>query len=206
MSLGSTVEDTELQNFLRHLILPEKLRVPMKNSKQKVIVLSGPTGVGKTKLSLLIAKVLGGEIISCDSMQVYRGMDIGTAKVSREDREHVPHHLIDIRDIHEGFNVTDFYREAHLAIQSILARGAVPIVVGGTGFYIHALLYGPPNGPASDFLLRHNLEMEIEEKGPSALYERLKMLDPEYAATITRNDRHKIVRALEIMSLSDKKV
>ena len=206
MYAGATLEDKELQLFLSHFTLPEKHKPPSGVKKPKVIVLAGPTAVGKTKLSLLMAQVMGGEIVSADSMQVYRGMDIGTAKASVTDREMVPHYLIDIREISEKFNVVDFYLEAHKAIQQVLHRGAVPIVVGGTGFYIHALIYGPPNGPPSISDVRIKLENEMEEKGAEVLYERLKKLDPDYAQTITAKDRQKIIRGLEIISVTDKKV
>ena len=169
---------------------------------RKVIVLSGPTGVGKTNLSLALAERLGGEIISADSMQVYRGMDIGTAKISPAEKKRVPHHLIDICDITQPFNVVDFYECAKEAINDILSRKKVPIVVGGTGFYIHALLYGPPNGPPSDSHIRATLEQEAEKFGIELLYERLENIDPVYAHTITKSDEHKIVRALEIIQIS----
>ena len=186
--------------------LPQKEKIPLKEKRPKVIVISGPTAVGKTKLSLFIAEVLGGEIVSADSMQIYKGMDIGTAKASIAERSLIPHHLIDIREISDKFNVVDFYFEAHKAIQKVIASGAVPIVVGGTGFYIRALIYGPPSGPPSIVSVREKLEAEMEEKGAEALYERLKKIDPEYAETITVKDKQKIIRALEIISLTDRKV
>jgi tRNA dimethylallyltransferase len=173
---------------------------------RRVIILAGPTGIGKTDLSLALAKKLGGEIVSCDSMQVYRGMDIGTAKVSFEERQVVPHHLIDICNVDESFNVFDYFNEAKIAINSILARGKVPILVGGTGFYIHALMYGPPQGPQADPELRKLFEREKEQNGISSLYERLSLLDPEYAKTISHTDVQKIIRGLEIIELSGKKV
>ena len=157
-------------------------------------------------MAITLAKILGGEIISADSMQVYRGMDIGTAKVTRQERMEVAHHLIDIREIYESFNIVDFYFEARTAIQQILQRGNVPIVVGGSGFYLHALLYGPPSGPPSLPELRQYLEEEIEALGSEALYLRVQQMDPEYAKTITKNDKQKIVRALEIMTMTKKKV
>lgn len=181
-------------------------KISVSHPKKKLIVLAGPTGVGKTKISLKIAQVLGGEIISADSMQVYRGMDIGTAKVKPEERGSIRHHLIDSRDLDETYNVVEFFNESQQALREIYARDHVPLVVGGTGFYIQALMYGPPQGPASVPHIRHQLQKEMDEKGAVALFERLKTLDPEYAKTITFRDRHKIIRALEIMSLSDQKV
>lgn len=201
-----TFEERELQQIFSQFGLPLKEKVPPGLKKKKVIVIAGPTCVGKTKHSLAIADALGGEIISADSMQVYRGMDIGTAKVKQEDQRRIPHHLIDIRSIHERFNVVDFYHEANKAIRNILLREKVPIVVGGTGFYMHALIYGPPQGPPSVPEVRDQLEKDLQEQGTEVLFERLRVLDPEYAATITAADRHKIIRALEIISLTNKKV
>jgi len=201
-----TTEEQELQKLLAQIPLPQKQRSPQASKKKKVIVLSGPTAVGKTRISLIIAKAMGGEIISADSMQVYRGMDIGTAKIKDEEKNGIPHHLIDIRNLNERFNVMDFYNEAHKVIRDILLRGKVPIVVGGTGFYIHALIFGPPQGPPSVPEVRSRLEDEMEKEGAEFLYERLKEADPEYAKTITGADRHKIIRALEIISLTNKKV
>jgi tRNA dimethylallyltransferase len=203
---GATAESKELQIITTDFTLPERKKVPPAEKKPKVIVISGPTAVGKTKLSLLIAHAIGGEIVSADSMQIYRGMDIGTAKITLNDRESIPHYLIDIRDISEKFSVVDFYFEAHKAIQEILSKGAVPIIVGGTGFYIRALIYGPPSGPPSIAHVRDKLESEMLEKGAIPMYEKLKKVDPDYAQTITPNDKQKIIRALEIISLTDRKV
>lgn len=174
--------------------------------KKRIIVISGPTCCGKSALAMQLAQAMDGEIVSADSMQVYRGMDIGTAKPSKEEMLLVPHHLIDIRDVSENFNVVDFYYEARQACRSILERGNVPLVVGGSGFYLHAFLYGPPSGPPSVPELRETLEDEMEKLGPEVLFERLMQLDPQYAKTITKNDKQKIVRALEIISLTNKKV
>jgi tRNA dimethylallyltransferase len=173
---------------------------------RRVIVIAGPTGVGKTELSLRLAQMIGGEIVSADSMQVYRGMDIGTAKVSLAERQKIPHHLIDIREVSEGFNAYDFSKEAKVAIDGILGRDRTPIVVGGTGFYLHALMYGPPSGPPSNPAIRAQLEAESERMGPEFLYDRLQSFDPDYASTLTPNDSHKIIRALEIIELSGKRV
>jgi tRNA dimethylallyltransferase len=162
--------------------------------------------VGKTQLSLLIARALGGEVISMDSMQVYRGMDIGTAKPSRSEREAIVHHLIDSRDLDETFNVVESTQEGYSAIKEILDKGAVPLVVGGTGFYIHSLIYGPPQGPPANLQIRSRLESEMDLLGTEMLYARVKELDPVYAASITSNDKQKIIRALEIMAISSKKV
>ncbi len=184
----------------------EKKRISSPPSKKRVIVISGPTATGKTNLSISLAQAVGGEIISADSCQVYRGMDIGTAKASLEQRALITHHLIDIRDIKEPFNVAEFYKASQEIIEEIFARDNVPIIVGGSGFYVHTLVYGPPHGPPSIKEVRQELEKQMETFGPEVLYERLQLLDPQYAKTITEQDRHKIIRALEIMTISEKRV
>ncbi len=191
--------------LLRHP-LPLKKKVFPQGKKKRVLIISGPTASGKTHLSLSLAQAIGGEIISADSMQVYRGMDIGTAKATPEERSLIAHHLIDVCDLDAAFNVAEFYKQSQEAFREISARENVPIVVGGSGFYIHALLYGPPAGPPSIPEVREQLDRQMRELGVEILYERLQMLDPEYAATICEQDRHKIIRALEIMALSERKV
>ena len=180
------------------------IRAPIK--RKKVLVIAGPTATGKTELSIVIGKALGGEIISCDSMQIYEDTDIGTAKVTKEERSEIPHHLIDIRKIQEPFNVVNFYEESLSSLQEILLRDRVPIVVGGAGFYIHTFLYGPPKGPPANMELRAKLEEDFEKFGAEMLYQKLKEFDPDYASSITLQDRHKIIRAIEIITLTGKKV
>lgn len=206
--IGSSIETEEVKRIILNFAVEVQKQIPanFQRQKKRVIVLSGPTCCGKSKLAMELAQAMDGEIISADSMQVYRGMDIGTAKASKEERILVPHHLIDIRDVQESFNVVDFYYEARHACQQILDRGNVPIVAGGSGFYLHALLYGPPSGPPSVPELRKSLEEEIEKLGSEALYARLVQLDPQYAKSITKNDKQKIVRALEIITLTHTKV
>lgn len=203
-----TISTDILKKVEYHVALEvqEQLTALFTSKGRRAIVLAGPTGAGKTDFSIKLARLLPGEIISADSMQVYRGMDIGTAKVSREIQQEIPHHLIDIREITEPFNVTDYCKEACAALNDILARGKVPIIVGGTGFYIHSLLYGPPAGPPSDPKGREMLEAEADRLGMNLLYSKLQAVDPEYAATITPQDRHKVIRAIEIIQLSGKKV
>lgn len=207
-SSQSTIEKEEIERIFLGFALEAQKQITsnLQKPKKKAIVISGPTASGKSAFALSLAEQIGGEIISADSMQVYRGMDIGTAKASKEDRERVPHHLLDIREITESFNVVDFYYEARHCCQQVLAREGIPIIVGGSGFYLHSLLYGPPSGPPSVPELRKALEDEIEKLGSDILYERLKGLDPQYASTITKNDKQKIVRALEILTLTGKKV
>lgn len=205
---GFSVETEEVKRIVLNFALEVQKQIPssFQKKRKRVIVISGPTCCGKSKLAMELAQAMDGEIISADSMQVYRGMDIGTAKATLEERLLVPHHLIDIRDIQESFNVVDFYYEARQACQQILDRGNVPIIAGGSGFYLHALLYGPPSGPPSVPEVRKALEQEIEQLGSEVLYARLVELDPQYAKSITKNDKQKIVRALEIMTLTHKKV
>ncbi|HXF28943.1 MAG TPA: tRNA (adenosine(37)-N6)-dimethylallyltransferase MiaA, partial [Chlamydiales bacterium] len=188
---------TQLQEQLLKLFHPPE---------QKVIVLAGPTGVGKSSLALRLAEKMGGEIVSADSIQVYRGMDIGTAKLPFNQRKGVPHHLIDIRDVCEPYNVVNFYQEAKHCCYDILRRGKVPIVAGGTGFYLHALIYGSPKGPPSNPKIRAILEAEADKFGIEPLFEKLQEYDPAYAATITPKDIHKVIRALEIIEISAKPV
>lgn len=184
----------------------EQTSLSLQERAGKVVVIAGPTGVGKTEFSLELALLLGGEIVSADSMQVYRGMDIGTAKATEEQQCRVPHHLLDIWDVNHVCNVADYAEKAVEACRSILARNRVPIVVGGSGFYIQALMYGAPLGPPSDPQVRLQIERLLEIRGVECLYDRIREIDPEYASSITPNDRHKIVRALEIMKLTGNKV
>lgn len=185
---------------------PEKVKGPENTGLKKAIIISGPTATGKTDLSIVLAKALGGEIISADSMQVYQHMDIGTAKATQKQREEIPHHLIDIKKLQDSFNVVQFYEAALEALENIFARDRVPIIVGGTGFYIHTLLYGPPLGPPANQHVRKKLEDDMEKYGPEPLFRKLSEFDPSYAAKITQNDRHKIIRALEIITLTNKRV
>jgi tRNA dimethylallyltransferase len=204
----TTCEQEEIERIFFGFAIEAKKQLPgnLQKSKKKVIILAGPTGCGKSSFAMDLADTMGGEIISADSMQVYRGMDIGTAKPSKEDREKIPHHLIDIRSLTDSFNVVDFYYEARHCSQLVLGRDNIPLLTGGSGFYIHSLLYGPPAGPPSVPELRLSLEKEMERLGSEALFERLRQLDPQYANSITKHDKQKIVRALEIMTLTGKKV
>lgn len=203
-----TSEKHALEQFYTGIALETQRQIieNFQAPRKRVIVLAGPTGVGKSDFSMRLAKALGGEVISADSMQVYRGMDIGTAKPTLADRQEVPHHLIDVRDINETFNVVDFYYEARQCCQKILDRQAVPIVVGGAGFYLHALIYGPPSGPPPFPELRKSLEDDLEREGVDAMYERLRLMDPHYAVTVGKRDKQKILRGLEIMMMTGKKV
>ena len=199
-------EQDEISKIVINLCLPMPIKPETYNNKKKVIVLAGPTGCGKTKLSLMLAKEMDGEIVSADSVQVYKNMDIGTAKVSLENRQEVPHHLLDICNVSEQYSVVDFYYDARNACSQIHSRNKIPIVVGGSGFYVHTMIYGPPEGPPPVKKVRDALYRRMSEKGPDFLYDKLCKYDSEYASTITNHDRHKIVRALEIIELTGDKV
>lgn len=208
--MGDAVStEKNVKHLLGAIPIPEqKLEATLDTSRQnrRVIVISGPTGVGKTQLSMRLAKLLCGEIVSADAVQVYKNMDIGTAKVSRAQREQVIHHLIDICEVSEDYNAARYSVDAKEVIEAILARGRVPIVVGGSGFYLRALMQGPPKGPSSDPNLRATLEREMELMGVEWMYNLLKQQDPQYAEKITCGDRQKIIRALEIIALTQQKV
>ena len=175
--------------------------------KLPLIVLTGPTAVGKTSLSIRLAKAVGGEIISADSMQVYRHMDIGSAKVTREEMDGVPHHLIDILEPDEEFNVVIFQDRAKAAIEEIRARGHVPVIAGGTGFYIQALVYD------IDFKeneeggrVRRELEDLAGKNGPAYLHHLLAQADPESARSIHPNNVKRVIRALEYYRQTGEKI
>jgi tRNA dimethylallyltransferase len=174
------------------------------------MVLFGPTASGKTEvLSRLFAPEGGfrkgsikAEIISADSMQVYRGMDIGTAKPSPEERARIPHHLIDIRNPDEGFNAGDFVHLADQCCLQIAARGALPVVSGGTGFYLKNFILGLPEAPPSDPGIRMALKEELRSRGAAALMEELARNDPESAGRVHVNDTYRLLRALEVFRLT----
>ena len=167
------------------------------STKKPLIILTGPTAAGKTELSLMLARAVGGEIISADSMQVYRQMDIGTAKIRPEDMQGIPHHLIDVLDPAEEFHVVRFQEMAKEAIEKICAAGHIPIVVGGTGFYIQALLYDIDFSRHEEENFRHELEAIAREQGGEVLHERLRKVDPESAEKIHPNNVKRVIRALE---------
>lgn len=173
-----------------------------------LIIISGPTAAGKTKLSIELAKRIGGEIISADSMQVYRGMDIGSAKITADEMENIPHHLIDILDPFDEFSVAVFKEYALKAIDKIINNGHIPIVVGGTGFYIQALLYdidfSLSQGETSE--IRSRLENEAANFGADYLYKKLLEVDPESAEVIHKNNIKRVIRALEFYEETGEKI
>jgi len=163
----------------------------------KIPLLTGPTASGKTALSLELAALYPLEVISADSMMVYRGMDIGTAKPTLEERTLVKHHLIDIRDPWKDYDVTQFVQDAETAIAGVLERGRIPLVVGGTGFYISALTHGLTTTPKADLSLQHELEQKLEHEGLDALLEQVALVRPSELVRLERNPR-RVIRALEL--------
>jgi tRNA dimethylallyltransferase len=168
----------------------------------KVVVLAGPTASGKTSMAVDLARDLSGEIVNADSMQVYRGMDIGTAKPTQEEQHSIPHHLLDVADPDEPFNAAAFRAMALAAVQEIHGRGKACFVVGGTGLYIKGLLGGLFKCPPSDPALRQSLMDEAGRSGGRSLYRRLERLDPAGAASIHPNDLVRVTRAIEIAVLT----
>ena len=175
-------------------------------SSVPLIVLVGPTAVGKSSMALAVAERVGGEIIAADSMQVYCGLDIGTAKPSADERRLVPHHLLDLVEPNQSFTAADYARLASAAIADIRARGRLPIMVGGTGLYLRALFRGLFSGPWEMTPLRETLYREAERVGNAALHQRLETSDPEAAAAIHPNDLFRVVRALEVAAVSGRPI
>lgn len=183
--------------------MPEENKI----TRKPLIIIAGPTASGKTSLSVRLAQAIGGEVISADSMQVYRHMDIGSAKVTEEERQGIPHYLIDVLDPTDEFNVVVFQKMAKEAMETILSHGHIPILAGGTGFYIQALLYN------IDFTLteedsgyRDELAALALREGPQALHRMLKEVDPASAAAIHENNVKRMIRALEFHRSSGKRI
>ena len=175
--------------------------------KKPLIILTGPTAVGKTKASIGLAKAIGGEIISADSMQVYRHMDIGSAKITKEEMADVPHYLIDVLEPEEEFHVVRFQQMAKAAMADIYSRGKIPIIVGGTGFYIQALLYDIDfTENEGDSVYREKLEALAKEKGAAYLHGQLAMVDPKSAEEIHASNIKRVIRALEFYHQTGQKI
>ena len=167
--------------------------------RKKIIVICGPTASGKTGLSLILAEKFGGEIISADSMQVYKNLDIGTAKATAEEQAKAPHHLVDFLNPEEPYNVEIFTRLAKDKIDEITSRGNVPIITGGTGLYIESLVNGITfTEQDADKTVRNDLEAKLQENGKEWLYEQLVNIDPDYAVSVHPNNTVRVIRALEI--------
>ncbi|RYG73805.1 tRNA (adenosine(37)-N6)-dimethylallyltransferase MiaA [Lentibacillus lipolyticus] len=173
--------------------------------KPTVIAIVGPTAVGKTRLSVEIAKAFNGEIISGDSMQVYKGLDIGTAKIADKEKEGIPHYMIDIREPDEPFSAADFQQNVQYYIDLITSRQKLPIIAGGSGLYIQAALYDYNfSNQRRDEQVTKRLEQELSYKGSAELYNRLKKLDPDQAAKVHPNNHRRLIRALEIYETTGK--
>lgn len=172
-------------------------------TKPTLVAIVGPTAVGKTKVSIEMAKAFGGEIINCDSMQIYREMDIGTAKIKQTEMEGVPHHLFDICNPDDAYSVADYQQDAYEIIETVQSRNKLPIMVGGTGLYVRAVVHNyqfdeTPRNPE----YREELERYAEEHGLNALHNRLKEMDPTRAEEIHPNNVRRVIRALEIIDTS----
>lgn len=168
--------------------------------------LAGPTACGKSATSLILADRLNAEIISLDSMAIYRRMDIGTAKPSQADRLKVAHHLIDIAEPHEEYSVAEFVRHAAFAAEAIVGRGRVPLFVGGTGLYLRSILRGLSEGPEADWEFRRSMEQLAIQNGPEWLHGKLKACDPVTADRLHLNDMRRIIRALEVFELTGRPI
>ena len=167
----------------------------MAERKIKVAAVAGPTGSGKSRLAVALAKKLGGEVISCDSMQIYRGMDIGTGKVTKEEKDGIPHHLLDIAEVSECFSLSDYISLAGACIEEVDARNAFPILCGGTGLYLDNLLGGTDLSSATE---NKEFRESLADYSNGQLHEMLEKIDPESALTIHPNNRKRVIRALEI--------
>ena len=171
----------------------------------RIIVVAGPTASGKTRLGIALARAFGGEIVSADSMQIYRGMDVGTAKATPEEQLAAKHHMIDAAEPWESYSVARYVEEAGAVCDGLLAAGRLPILVGGTGLYIDSLVSGRDFADnQEDRVLRTQLEAEYDQKGGQAMLEALAAFDPERAAKLNAGDRRRIVRAIEIYRLTGK--
>ena len=174
--------------------------------KEPLVILTGPTAVGKTKLSIALAQAIGGEIISADSMQVYKHMDIGSAKIRPQEMQGVPHHLIDVLEPWEEFHVVRFQQMAKEALSVIRSRGHIPILTGGTGFYIQALTGDVDFTENEAGPIRKELERQAEEEGTHVLYEELRRVDPQSADKIHEHNRKRVIRALEFYRMTGKRI
>jgi tRNA dimethylallyltransferase len=180
--------------------------LPTGSAKPVLVAVVGATGTGKSELSLDLATAIAGrggtaEIVNADAMQLYRGMDVGTAKLTESDRRGIPHHLLDVLDPREEASVADFQRDARAVIDDIQERGAVPILVGGSGLYVSSVVHDF-QFPGTDAVIRARLEYELTEVGPGILYRRLQEVDPAAAAAIGTHNGRRLVRALEVVEIT----
>ena len=176
------------------------------DNKIRILAVTGPTASGKTALAIELARRLDGEIISCDSMQIYRGMDIGTAKPTKEEQSQVKHHLIDLLPADAPYSCSDYVKDAEAAVADIISRGKTPIFCGGTGLYLDRFLKGGnDDGATCDEVLRADLKAYLDEYGADALHARLAALDAEAAESIHKNNTKRVMRAIEICTVTGKK-
>lgn len=178
----------------------------MKENKKKICVILGPTATGKSRLAVYIAKKINGEIISADSMQIYKDMNIATAKVTEKEKENVAHHMMDFLDVEEEFSVAEYVKKARKVIDEIIKKNKNPILVGGTGLYIDSLLNGFSfNKNTVDENLRENLNKEYELKGKEFIFQKLKEINPSLAEKLHKNNVKRVIRAIELSLLSNAK-
>lgn len=170
----------------------------MSDNMNRIICIAGPTASGKTALAVEIAKEYNGEVISCDSMQIYRRMDIGTAKPTQEEMQGIPHHMLDVADPEEDFSVSRYCELAAPILDDILARGKTAVIAGGTGLYMDSLIRGNAFAPFPSTGVRERLEQEADEMGIQTLFDRLAAIDPDAAGKLHLSDRKRIIRALEV--------
>lgn len=177
-------------------------------NKPKLVIIAGPTAVGKTEISIQLAHAINGEIISADSMQVYKRMDIGSAKIMQDEMQGIRHHLIDVLEPTEEFNIVRFQKMAQMAVDEIISKGKIPILVGGTGFYIQSLLYDIDFREEEniDATIRSSLQLFAETNGKEALHERLKEIDPEAAEAIPPGNVKRVIRAIEFYETHHEKI
>jgi len=174
---------------------------------EKIAVITGPTATGKTALGVILAQSLNGEVVSADSMQLYKRMDIGTAKVTKEEMQNVPHHMIDVAEPNESYSVSRYVQEATRCVEDILSRGKLPILVGGTGLYIDSLIRGLDFADESrDEGMRESLSAEYDLIGGDAFREKLRAVDPERAEKLSNGDKRRLVRAMEVFCLTGKTI
>lgn len=195
---GNLVAGQIVMNFPQHDPIQVEPLPPVRNAW----FLTGPTAAGKTKVGVQLARRLNAEIISLDSMAVYRGMDIGTAKPTAEERTAVPHHLLDVASPREDYSLSEYLDAAHAAVAEIRGRGKEVLFVGGTPLYLKSLLRGAYQGPPADWAFREQIEKELAEVGLEALHERLQVIDPLLAAKLHPRDKRRIVRGLEVFRLT----
>ena len=177
------------------------------NTSPKVLVITGPTATGKTALGVALAKDFGGEVVSADSMQLYKGMDIGTAKVTKEEMQGVPHHMVDILEPSESYSVARYVKDADKSVQDILFRGALPVIVGGTGLYIDSLIRGIDfDDDAGSEELRKKLMAEYDALGGGEMLKRLAAFDPKRAEKLHFSDKKRVLRAIEVYELTGKTI